>query len=60
MTEEVRGPFSGHTMQHLADTLKGINECGLPVEVFDAFLSEYKETGDLDKARFFALCEWDC
>ena len=58
--EKVTMPFSGHTPEHLAATLKSINESGLAVEVFDAFLAEYKKTGDLDKARFFALCEWDC
>jgi len=53
-------PFTGHNADHLAETLKSIVESGLAVEVFDAFLAKYKETGDLDKARFFAACEWDC
>lgn len=53
-------PFTGHTVTELENTLNSIANCALPIEVFDAFLSEYLETGDLAKARFFAQCEWDC
>jgi len=53
-------PFTGHDAQHLETCLKSIIESGLPIEVFDAFLAEYVKTKDLDKARFFAACEWDC
>lgn len=60
MTDELTMPFTGHKAEHLSKTLNSISECSLPVEVFDAFLREYRETGDLDKARFFAACEWDC
>lgn len=52
--------LSGHDLEEVQATLKSISECPLPVEVFDAFLKEYKETGDLAKARFYAQCEWDC
>jgi hypothetical protein len=58
--EPVVMPFSGHSAEHLYATLKSITESGMPVEIFDAFLSEYTKTGDLNKARFFAMCEWDC
>ena len=53
-------PSSGHSPEELELTLKSIAECPLPIEVFDAFLSEYKKTGSLSEARFFAQCEWDC
>ena len=53
-------PFTGHTPEKLKETLKSIIESGLPIEVFDAFLAEYVRTQCLDKARFFAMCEWDC
>ena len=53
-------PFSGHSPEDLHVTLKSITNSSLPVEVFDAFLSEYAKTKDLDKALFFASCEWDC
>ena len=53
-------PFTGHNAKHLEACLKSITESGLPAEVFDAFLAEYVKTKDLDKARFFAQCEWDC
>jgi hypothetical protein len=52
--------FSGHEFKDIQECLESISSCSLPTEVFDAFLSEYKKTGDLDVARFFALCEWDC
>lgn len=58
--EKFAMPFSGHDAQHLSSTLKSITESGLPIEIFDAFLAEYSRTKDLDKARFFAMCEWDC
>ena len=57
---DIQMPFTGEHPQKLADTLRGIVECSLPIEVFDAFLSEYSKTKDLDKSRFFAMCEWDC
>ena len=52
--------FTGHTHEKLKATLKSIIESGLPIEIFDAFLAEYVKTQCLDKARFFAMCEWDC
>lgn len=57
--QEMRMPFTGHTPEELANTLKAINECGLSVEAFDAFLGDYVVTKDLQKAWFFAVCEWD-
>ena len=53
-------PFTGYSPEDLYNTLKSISECSLPVEVFDAFLSEYARSKDLKKARHFAACEWDC
>lgn len=53
-------PFSGHEPDHLMATLKSITESSMPAEIFDAFLSEYAKTKDLDRARAFAMCEWDC
>lgn len=53
-------PFTGHDAKHLHATLKSIADSPLPVELFDAFLAEYAKTKDLEKARFFAQCEWDC
>tara|TARA_R110000803_G_scaffold36909_1_gene79394 strand:+ start:708 stop:893 length:186 start_codon:yes stop_codon:yes gene_type:complete len=52
--------FSGHEFKDIQECLESIANCPLPTEVFDAFLSEYKKTGDLGAARFFAQCEWDC
>lgn len=52
--------LSGHDMDELNNVLESIISCPLPLEVFDAFLAEYKRSGDLDTARFFAQCEWDC
>ena len=59
-TEEITMPFTGHKAEHVYETLESIVNSGMPVEIFDAFLSEYIKTADLDKARFFAMCEWDC
>ena len=53
-------PFTGHDPKQLQEILKSIIESGMPVEIFDAFLGEYVKTKDLNKARFFAMCEWDC
>ena len=53
-------PFTGHEHGHLKATLESIVESGLPVEIFDAFLAGYLKTKNLDEARFFAQCEWDC
>lgn len=53
-------PHTDHTAKELAATLKSIIKCSLPIEVFDAFLAEYKKTGNLAAARHFAMCEWDC
>ena len=53
-------PFSGHSAKELQACLQSIAECSLPVEVFDAFLHNYKQTGSLGEARAFACSEWDC
>jgi len=53
-------PFTGHPAAELHNILTGIAESDLSVELFDAFLAEYRRTGDLATARFFAACEWDC
>lgn len=59
MSDEIVG-FSGHTLNDVYETFKSIKECSLQTEVFDAFLAEYARTKDLGKARFYAMCEWDC
>jgi len=58
--EPVTMPFTGHGAEHLFATLNSITNSGLSVEIFDAFLAEYARSKDLDKARHFAMCEWDC
>jgi len=55
-----RGPFTGEPQEDLKAILLSISDSPLPVEVFDAFLAEYARTKDLQGARFFAQCEWDC
>lgn len=60
MLERLVMPHSQHEAEHLRLTLNSIIECPLPLEVFDAFLAEYARTKNLDEARFFAMCEWDC
>lgn len=56
---KVTMPFTGHCAKSMFDYLGLINNSGLPVECFDAFLAEYAKTKDLDQAWFFAQCEWD-
>ena len=58
--DEDKMPFTEHTSEELSGILQSIVSCGLPVEVFDAFLYHYFKTGDLQDSRFFAMCEWDC
>ncbi len=53
-------PFTGHNAIDLKNTLESIYKCEMPVEVFDAFLSDYVKTKNLDEARLFAMLEWDC
>lgn len=53
-------PFTHHSASHLWAILKSIVESPLPIEVFDAFLSEYANGKNLDEARSFAQSEWDC
>lgn len=56
-------PFSGHTGKELRFVIGWLarvdKEHGLGVEALDAFLGEYCESKDLDKAVWFAHCEWD-
>lgn len=52
-------PFTSHTASDLMEALTNISTCPLPVEVFDAFLSEYAKTQSLEDAWWFARCEWD-
>ncbi len=59
-TSESAMPFTGHGKEHLQDVLDSISNCQAPAEVFDAFLSDYAKTGNLDQARHFAHSEWDC
>lgn len=60
MTEKITMPFTNEDPAELQQALYLIVGSSLPVEMFDAFLSEYGKTNDLDKAIFFAECEWDC
>lgn len=62
MTEENQSVtcFSGHEFKDLHSALKRIVHSDLPVEMFDAFLCEYRMTHDLDKSLAFAASEWDC
>jgi hypothetical protein len=53
-------PFSGHSGEDLQGVLNFLKETPLPIECLDAFLYDYKNTGNLDSAVFFARCEWDC
>ncbi len=53
-------PFTGETSIRLHSVLKYIANSDLPIEMFDAFLAEYKRTGNLMESLFFAQCEWDC
>jgi len=53
-------PFSGHTTENLQMILLWLGSTPLSVECFDAFLAEYKRSGDLWKAREYAADEWDC
>lgn len=59
MSDKLKG-FSGHEFSEISEILKSIVTCPLPAEVFDAFLAEYKRSGDLERARYYAMCEWDC
>ncbi len=53
-------PFTNEPPIKLHSVLKFIANSDLSVELFDAFLAEYKRTGDLMGSLFFAQCEWDC
>lgn len=57
--DEIRMPFTGHKAVDLAIYFDLINNSGLPLECFDAFLAEYARTKNLSTAWFFAQCEWD-
>jgi len=57
--EGYKMPFSGHSPEDLSNCLDFINNCGLTIEAFDAFLSDYAENKDLQSAIWFASCEWD-
>lgn len=58
--EEPTMPFTGHEAKQLYKVLESIFNSPMPVELFDAFLAEYKRSGNLSEARHFAACEWDC
>lgn len=53
-------PFTDHTADTLHAVLTSIADSPLPTELFDAFLYHYAQHKDLEAARFFAQCEWDC
>lgn len=52
-------PFTRHCSKELLGVIKWLKETPLPAESLDAFLYEYVKSKDLDKAIFFACCEWD-
>jgi hypothetical protein len=51
--------FTDHDVKDLSATLEFLKTNPLQLECFDAFLYDYKRTGDLSSAIFFARCEWD-
>lgn len=53
-------PFTNEFKGNLLTVLRGISESSLPIEVFDCFLHEYRNTGDLVASYNNALREWDC
>lgn len=57
--DNISMPFSGHHPDAIIDVLKLINDSGMPCEVFDAFLGEYKRSGNLEQSISFAYAEWD-
>jgi len=59
-SESTPMPFTGHTSKEIRSTLVQIVKCGMPIEVFDAFLAEYARSKDLNKSMKFAFDEWDC
>ncbi len=52
--------FTEHTTIELTDAITWLKETHLPIECFNAFLYNYKKTGDLVSAILFARSEWDC
>ena len=52
--------FTEHSLDELDGLLDWLKTTPLPVECLDAFLYDYRKTGNLDSAIFFAICEWDC
>ena len=60
MSEEFKMPHSGHTQKELAAVIKMLKESqGLYIELLDAFLAEYKRSGNIYEAVGFACYEWD-
>ena len=53
-------PFSNEDPKELREILDFISNDDLRLELFDAFLSEYKSGASLQDSLFFARCEWDC
>jgi len=56
-------PFSGHEGMELRGVFEWLVEVdkdhGMAVEALDAFLGNYKETGNLAESVWFSNCEWD-
>ena len=52
--------LTDQTMESLESSLNGIIECPNAVEAFDAFLWEYVNTLDVDKAMLFVTRECEC
>lgn len=55
-----RGCFTRHRDEDILGVLEWLKKTPLPYECLDAFLYNYKRTGDINDSVFFACCEWDC
>ena len=59
MDNEIRMPFTNEKPEDLIGALEFINKCGMPLEAFDCFLSEYSDKKDIGASISFAIHEWD-
>lgn len=59
MNVEITTPFRGERPKDLIMVIDWINACGMPVEFLDAFLGDYCENKNINKAITFARREWD-
>ena len=54
------GCFTNHNIKDIKAILSWLKETPRPVECFDAFLYEYRSSGNLAEAQNFACREWNC